>query len=265
MKRTLSLALALAIAALAAFTAGCGAKADTEDLSANPWVVTYLPASDGLTTVLEGTSPAIYFRTDGTVVGNASVNAFQGEYTVTGRSIQIGPLVRTEWGGPQQEIAQENTLIEALESAQHYAVAGDELVLYAASNDPVMRLAIASEPQLVGALWLCTECAGDDGALTAVTGTSPIGAEFDPDGRLGGTGGVSEFETTYAIEGEKMSVGPEFTTSDASGPPEMEAQEARYFDALKRVASFQIDEYQLTLMDASGARIAVHVPLAPKQ
>jgi heat shock protein HslJ len=234
------------------------------ELSANPWVATQIRTSEGLVKVLEGTAPAVNFRSDGTAVGNASVNAFRADYVLQGRQIQIGSIVASQWDGPQQALSQEQQVLDAFQSTDRYAVAQDELVLYDSVGDPLMRLAVAPDPQLTGPLWLCTDCVGDDGELVPVVGTSPVGAEFAPNGELGGTGGASEYTTTYAVDGSEMTVGPEFVTTEPSGSDEVKAQEARYYDALTQTASHKIEGYQLTLFDVSGAPLAVFVPLAPK-
>lgn len=260
-----SLLVILVVSTWAMLISGCGAKNDMSDLSANPWVVTRVASSGELTKVLEGTSPTIFFRSDGAAVGNASVNTFQADYDITGREIQIGSIIASQWEGPQQEMAQEQVVFAALESAQRYAVAQGELVLYAASGEPVMRLDVAPEPQLVGPLWLCTDCVGEDGQLLPVVGTNPVGAEFAPSGELGGTGGVTTYTTTYVLNGSQMTVGPEIVTDENSGSADMEAQEARYYESLKRTASYKIEEYQLILSDAEGTPLVVFIPWAPKQ
>lgn len=262
MKRHVPLVL-IAAFACAMLLSGCGGE--ESDLSANPWTVTDVSTANGLTAVLDGTFPSLYFRPDGLAVGNASVNTFSAPFSVDGRTIQIGPVTSTEWNGQQMEQAQEEAVLAALEESDRYTLESGTLVLADVSGDTMMRLVVAPEPQLVGPLWRCTEVITESGQLASVVGTSPAGSEFAPNGELDGTGGVSTFVTTYNVEGTKMTVGPEFEMADASGSDEMRAQEARYYDALKRVASYKIENYQLTLIDASGKPLAVHIPWAPEQ
>lgn len=259
-----SLLLLVAAFVSVALLGGCDAGQEL-DLSANPWSVTDVLTANGVTTVLDGTFPSVYFRPDGLAVGNASVNTFSAPFSVDDRTIEVGSVTVTEWEGPQMEQAQEDAVLAALEAASRYAIDDDTLTLSNASGDTVMRLTIAPEPELVGPLWRCTEILGEDGQLASVVGTNPAGSEFAPNGELGGTGGVSTYTTTYTVEGARMTVGPEFETTEASGSNEMQAQEARYYEALKRTASYKIEKYQLTLIDASGATLAVHIPWAPSQ
>lgn len=257
--------LSLLIAATAVVPlAGCGAENQTAELTANPWATTQIQTSEGMAAPLEGTTPAVYFRADGTVIGNATVNTFKGAYTLEGRSIRIEKIVPTEWPGSQMETAQDAIVLEALSSAERYHIQDGILQLSDNSGNLLMGLAVAEQPKLVGPVWACTACVSDQGDLVSTVGTSPISASFAPDGALAGFTGVNQYSATYEVTAAQMIIGPEIASTKMAGPEQLMSQEARYFDAIARTESHQIEGYQLSLIDANGAVLATYVPGAPK-
>jgi len=254
----------MALSACAALLAGCGAKNQMAELTANPWAATQLLTADGHTSVLPGTVPAIYFRSDGTVIGNATVNPFRGPYTLDGRSVQMGPLVATDWVGGQQEMVQDETVLNALRTASRYVIQDGELQLSNSAGELLANFQVAQEPRLVGPVWVATSLVSEQGELASVVGSAPIAAEFSPDGTLAGSTGVNQYSAPYTATGSQMTIGPEITSTKMAGDELLMAQEARYLDALSNTASFKIGEYQLTLLDASGAELVVLIPAAPK-
>jgi heat shock protein HslJ len=258
------LLLPVVCAALAVLVlAGCGAKNQMEELTANPWVAWQVQTSSGLEGTLPGTSPAINFNSDGTVRGNATVNSFRGPYKLDGRSVNLGPLVASEWDGPLEELQQDQDVLTALRTASRYAINNGVLQLMDGSGQTVMNLRVAQEPRLVGPLWLCEEYRSDQGTVVSVVGTSPVGASFAPDGALTGSGGVNSYTSTYKTSGSQMTIAPIVATKMAGPEPAM-AQEAAYFNAMSRTASYKIGEFQLTLLDSSGAVLVNYIPWAPK-
>ncbi len=265
MRRRLLMTLLAALACVV-LPAGCVSKNQSADLSANPWVATQILTASGLSDVLIGTSPAIYFRPDGALIGNATVNTFGGTYTLDGGSINAKPLVSAAWEGSSlAESQQETFFMDALTSASSYRVNAGILELKNGANQVVMSLKVAQEPKLVGPLWRCTDLVSEKGELASVVGTNPVGAEFAPDGLLDGSAGVNQYSTTYKAQGSQMTIGPEIAVTKKAGPEPIMAQEARYIDALVRTRSFTIEGYRLTLLDGTGKSLAVYVPWATKE
>ena len=177
--------------------------------------------------------------------------------------MSIGPLVATQWDGPLEELQQDQDVLTALRTATRYAINNGVLQLSDSSKQTVLSLRVAQEPRLVGPLWLCTEYLSEKGALVSVVGTSPVGASFAPDGALTGSGGVNSYTSTYKTSGSQMTIAPIVATKMAGPEPAM-AQEAAYFNAMSRTASYKIGEFQLTLLDSSGAVLVNYIPWAPK-
>jgi len=263
MYRRAPLLLLLAAAATISLL-GCAAENQVAELTANPWVATQIQTPDGVKIPLNGTVPAVFFGTDGTASGNATVNSFKGPYTAEGRNLKIGPLVSSDWVGSQTEAAQDAAVLEALASTARYHIQDGELQLSDAAGNLLMGMKVAQEPKLVGPVWKCTEYASENGDLTSTVGTSQVVAQFAPDGELTGSGGVNQYSAPYTADGSKMTIGPEITSTEMAGPEEIMAQEAAYLDAIARTATFKIEAYQLVLLDSKNAVVAKYMPLAPK-
>jgi heat shock protein HslJ len=253
----------LVVLVSASLIAGCAAKDQSAELKANPWVVTSYITSNGQALTLQGSSPAMYFRADGTVIGNASVNAFRGPYTVKAHSLRIGPLTATAWQGPQMAMTQDAQILAAMTAAAGYDIHNGTLQISDGSKKLLMSLEAAQEPMLVGPTWACTSYAGKGGSVD-VTGTAAVVAQFAPDGTLTGSGGVNTYSGTYTVSGEKMTIGAGIVSTKMAGPQPLMDQEAGYLAAIAKTASFKIGDFELTLFDAAGRPLAVYLPLAPK-
>ena len=91
-----------------------------------------------------------------------------------------------------------------------------------------------------------------DGTSWTLT-TSPIITLQFAEGSATGSGGCNQYRATYTDSGSSLTFGPIAATKRACVEPERNRQETEYFDALARVASYEISGDRLTLRDASGA------------
>jgi putative lipoprotein len=82
--------------------------------------------------------------------------------------------------------------------------------------------------------------------------------EFAPDGQVSGMAGCNRFGGKASIDGSALSFGDLFSTEMACAPAVMD-QEAKFLDALGRVASYRLDNARgkLILLDAAGNNIMV--------
>jgi heat shock protein HslJ len=255
----------LVVALSAVALAGCGGKDQAADLTAHPWVVTQVLVSGSHQPVLPGSVPAIYFKADGTVVGNATLNVFRGPYTLKGRSIDVGTLAQTSWDGPTEELKQEQVVLDALAATSRYHVGSDgTLQLSDSSKTLLLSLKPAENPTLVGPNWVCTSLVSAKGQLESVVGSSPISAAFAPDGTLVGFGGVNQYSTRYKAAAPQMAIDPQIVSTKMAGPEPLMAQETRYLDTITRTVTYKIEDYQLSLVDKFGIVSAVYIPVAPK-
>ena len=79
--------------------------------------------------------------------------------------------------------------------------------------------------------------------------------EFKPDGKVTGSGGCNRFSGSYAVDGDKISIGPLAATKMFCLDPPM-SNEALLFGALARATRFARDGIELTLSDDDGTPLA---------
>jgi len=82
--------------------------------------------------------------------------------------------------------------------------------------------------------------------------------EFQPDGRIAGTGGCNRFFGGYRLSGNHIRIGP--LASTRKGCPGLIKLEATFFATLQAAASFEQTDTELILFDAAGAKLAEFVP-----
>jgi heat shock protein HslJ len=78
--------------------------------------------------------------------------------------------------------------------------------------------------------------------------------EFQPDGRITGTGGCNRFFGGYRLSGTHIRIGP--LASTRKGCPGLIKLEAMFFATLQAAASFEQTDTALILFDAAGVRLA---------
>lgn len=125
----------LAVAgALLALAAGCGGDdKGGPALEGTAWT---------LASGVETTADAVPTLTlaDGQASGFAGCNTYTGSYELDGDSITFGPLASTKMACEEAKMATENAYLPALQSADAWAIDGDELVLSAGGTE-VLRFA----------------------------------------------------------------------------------------------------------------------------
>jgi heat shock protein HslJ len=78
--------------------------------------------------------------------------------------------------------------------------------------------------------------------------------EFQPDGRITGTGGCNRFFGGYRLSGAHIRIGP--LASTRKGCPGLIKLEASFFATLQAAASFEQTDTTLILFDAAGTKLA---------
>ena len=78
--------------------------------------------------------------------------------------------------------------------------------------------------------------------------------EFQPDGRITGSGGCNRFFGGYTVSGNHIKIGP--LASTRKGCPGLIKVEATFFATLQAASSFAQTDTTLILFDASGDRLA---------
>jgi heat shock protein HslJ len=109
-----------------------------------------------------------------------------------------------------------------------------------------------SGQELTGVIWLLTELNGE-----APLPETAITAEFDQDGRVGGSSGCNNYNTTYTVDGDQLTFSEQMaSTMMACLEPIME-QEREYLQALSVTATYEIKDDELILSDSDGNVVAI--------
>jgi heat shock protein HslJ len=109
----------------------------------------------------------------------------------------------------------------------------------------------ASSQVLTDSPWLLTELGGE-----APLPETSITAEFDDDGRVGGSSGCNSYSTSYTVDGNQIEFGEEMVGTLMSCPDPVMAQERAYLEALQDTATFEIVDDELTFINADGDVLA---------
>ena len=106
---------------------------------------------------------------------------------------------------------------------------------------------------LEGTKWIMSSYYAVDGSMHDALPEPPVDATF-ADGKVSGNGGINQYNGTYEIDGENLSISPLASTMMAGDPAVME-QETAYLMALQAAASFETDGGKLTINDGSGEAV----------
>jgi len=109
----------------------------------------------------------------------------------------------------------------------------------------------SSSQELTGGIWLLTELNGEEPIPeTAIT------AEFDQDGRVGGSSGCNNYNTTFTVDGDQLTFGEQMASTMMACPDPIMKQERDYQLALASTATYEIKDDELTLFDSDGKDLA---------
>lgn len=106
---------------------------------------------------------------------------------------------------------------------------------------------------LVDTEWILAAYDDGQGMMFEVLPGSEIQARFGDDGRVSGSAGCNEYVSLYTVEGDAMTISlPALTREECVDPPGIMTMETAYLADLTRVASHQIADGELQLLDEAG-------------
>jgi heat shock protein HslJ len=227
---------------------------DVRPLEGIEWRLTHHVGSEGeLVAVVEDVLATATF-VDGSVAGSTGCNRYHAAYGVDGSRMSVGTIAMTMMACDPERSAVERAFTSALEAAVAFAIAGDRLDLADANGRVVLRLHAVPALVLGGSRWIATMINNGRGGVASLVEGSVATAEFGTDGRVSGSGGCNRYSGEYTLEGDDLAIGPLAATRMACLEPEgIGEQEAAYFAALARVASWSFQEERLQLRAADGA------------
>ena len=121
-------------------------------------------------------------------------------------------------------------------------------LLLVTACQPVMAPMDDGASQLAGTSWILTESGGE-----AIPAGVTVTATFGEDGSLSGKSGCNNYNTSYEVDGQSLTISPQIMTTMMMCPDPAMQVEMAYTQALPNVASYEISGDTLVLSDASGA------------
>jgi heat shock protein HslJ len=107
---------------------------------------TYKNGRGAVTTLAAGTAMTALFSADGSVSGTAGCNNYEGDYTLNGSSLSIGPIAATQMACSDAIMAQEQAFLTALQTTSQYELTSDRLTLRSADGATQAEFAPAVSP-----------------------------------------------------------------------------------------------------------------------
>jgi heat shock protein HslJ len=237
--------------------------AEPVSLDSTPWeVIRYNNGKGGAVSVIIGTRITANFD-ESQVNGSAGCNNYFGAYEIDGANISVGPLANTEkfCMDPEGIMEQEQQYLAALQTAATYRVDGDQLEMRTADGALAVAMVAVEPVSLENRPWQVTAYNNGKGGFTSVI----IGTELSmlyEDGTVSGSAGCNNYNGSYELDSDTISVGPAATTRKFCGDPEgIMDQETQFLEALQSVAVFRIDGESLEMRTAEGS-LAVGAVLA---
>ena len=230
-----------------------GSQGGGGDLTGKVWALTTLNGQP----LVAGTGISAQFTSDGKVSGSAGCNQYTGKYTVSGSNITFDPSIATTMMAcPQPVMDQESAYLKMLGEAKTYSVKGDELILTGADNAKLATYK-AQTQDLAGTNWEAIGYNNGKQAVVSVMLGTTITASFGTDGNLTGNAGCNNYNGTYTVNGNQITIGPLASTRKmCNDPAGIMDQETQYLAALGTAATYQIEGTALELRTKDGALVA---------
>jgi heat shock protein HslJ len=238
---------------------------DVNKLYANPWILVAYGDPANPTVVQGGIDLTLTFTSDGNLSGFGGCNSFSGTFQAApDGSMSVGPLASTLMAcatGMDVETA----YLSALQQARSFSFTseGRLQIMYGpeGSADQAMVFIVGVKP-LTGTNWVLVS-SGDPNNPTPVEQGIVITAVFSEDGYLSGLSGCNQYNVSYTLSGEQLTLGPIAITQMACTTG-MDAEQA-YLSALTTAQQAKVTGLTLTITYNQGAGvlnyIAANVPL----
>ena len=219
------------------------------------WVlVSYLNAAGETATALADREVTAEFHADGQLNGNAGCNQYFASYTLDGDKLTIGQAGSTMMAcEPIEVMEQETQFLAALTSAAGWHVAADQLHILDAKGATVATFAASEPASLTGTTWAANSVNNGKQAVTSLVAGTTITAVFGEDGQLNGSAGCNNFMTSYAVDGNNITIEPAATTRKMCPGEGVMEQETQFLTALTTAATWSISGDALELRTADGA------------
>lgn len=82
-----------------------------------------------------GFASTVFFETDERVTGNAGCNEYFGSWGTDGEGIAFGHIGATMMSCPDEQMAQEQSFMEALSAAERFEIQDGKLLIFSSGSD----------------------------------------------------------------------------------------------------------------------------------
>jgi len=218
-------------------------------------LVSYNDGQQAMKGVLPETQITALFE-DGNVSGSAGCNSYSGSFEVNGNELSIGPLAGTMrmCASPEGIMEQEAAYQAALQSTATYRIIASRLELVSGTGELAAVFTVAESVALEGPTWSVTGYNNGQGGVVSVIIGTELTMQF-ADGIVSGSAGCNDFNATYEMEGDQITIGPAATTRKMCAEPEgIMEQETQFLAALESAVTYTIDGDRLDMYFEDGAR-----------
>ena len=154
---------------------------------------------------------------------------------------------------PPPIAGQEQRYLGLLTQAVLWGVDGGTLTLRDEKGLALLEYRAAEPASIEGVAWHATGINNGTGGVVTAAATGQSTATF-ADGTVTGSGGCNQFNASYELDGEEITIGPAAATRKACPEPEgIMEQEQQFFAALERAKTVTLSPGKLELRDETGA------------
>jgi heat shock protein HslJ len=231
---------------------------DVNLLYANPWTLLAYGEPSNPTVVEEGVTLTAEFTPDGQINGFSGCNNYSGTFQAAqDGTLTISPLATTRMACAKG-MDLETVYLSALQNARRFSFndQGRLEILFGNESDPDQVLVYASSAKpLTGTNWILIS-SGDPAAPLPVPADVVITAVFTPDNYVSGFSGCNQYNASYILEDQQITIGPIASTMMAC-PTGMEFEQT-YLQALGAAEQVAISGQVLTITYNQGAGVLTY-------
>jgi heat shock protein HslJ len=226
---------------------------DLNQLYANPWALVAYGDPTNPTVVQAGTSLTAVFAADGTLSGFGGCNNYSGTYQAgTDGAMTVGPLASTAMACADS-MDQETAYLAALQAAKSFGFRSPGQLVVNYGTDPAQVLVFAvGEKPLVATDWVLISM-GETANPQPIPAGTTITASFSNEGVLSGASGCNQYNTSYTLQGDQITLGPIASTQMACATG-MDTEQT-YLQALGTAQQLTITGQKLAITYSQGAGI----------
>jgi heat shock protein HslJ len=231
------------------------APAELSQLSGQTFTLDwYLDSSGKQVQVLPNTQITAEIA-DGRISGSAGCNSYGAEIQINGDQIKIGMAMTTMMACDEPIMQQEQAYLQNLDKVATYQLQDGVLTFSDAQGNVILSYSTLQPTSLTGTFWQMIGYNNGKGGFSSGLLGSQVDAIFTEDGKLSGSAGCNRYNTSYQLDGDKITISPAASTRMMCAEPEgVMEQESAYLAALTNAATYTIKGDILTLTDAQGAR-----------